>query len=108
MNRAMDTSTTTEELWKTLISTEKETCGMKLLGEHKKRTSWRNESIKEQVKIKKQRWKEYLQKRTKESYINCKIQRKKVKNMVLNTKKQIWAEFQEKMEKASKRNQKNF
>ena len=59
-------------------------------------------------KIKKQRWKEYLQKRTNESYINYKIQRKKVKDMVMISKKQSWVEFMEKMEKDSKANQKLF
>ena len=73
-----------------------------------KRISWWKVNIKEQVKIKKQRWKEYLQRRTKESYINYKIQRKKVRDMVMNTKKQSWEEFGEKMKKDSKGNQKLF
>ena len=47
-------------------------------------------------------------KRTKESYINIKSQRKKVKDMVMNTKKHSWEEFGEKMKKDSKGNQKQF
>ena len=61
MNTAID-APTTEELWKTfkdiVLSTAKETCGIKIVGGYKKGTSWWDISIKEQVKLKKQRWKE--------------------------------------------------
>jgi len=65
----MDASTTIEELWEKfediLLSTTKETCGIKIVGECKKRTNWWIVSIKEKVKIKKQRRKEHLQKEQK-------------------------------------------
>ena len=55
---AIDASTTTEELWKTfkdiVLSTAKETCGVKIVGGYKKRTTWLNVSLKQQVQIKKQ------------------------------------------------------
>ena len=67
VNTAIDASTTTDELWKTLkdivLSTAREICGTNIVGGYKKRTSWWNVSIKEQAKIKKHRWKEYLQKK---------------------------------------------
>ena len=56
VNTAIDVSTTTEELWKTfkdlLLSIAKETCGIKIVGEHKKRKSWWNVSTMERVKKK--------------------------------------------------------
>ena len=76
MNTAVDASTTRYKLWKSfkdiVLSIAKKTCSTKIVGRYKKRTSWWNVSIKERVKIKKQRWKEYLRKRTKESFINSK------------------------------------
>lgn len=71
-------------------------------------TRWWNAEIQMQVKIKKQRWKEYLQNKTSDSYEKYRIQRKKAKDMINTAKREGWEEFGRRMEEDSKGNQKLF
>uniref|UniRef100_A0A1Y1M0F5 Reverse transcriptase domain-containing protein n=2 Tax=Photinus pyralis TaxID=7054 RepID=A0A1Y1M0F5_PHOPY len=101
-----------EQLWllfkESVISTAKETCGVIGINKNKKQTKWWNQELKEQVKIKKEKWKLYLSMKSEASYQVYKQQRIKVKAMVLQSKQQTWEEFGRKIETDSKTNQKLF
>jgi Reverse transcriptase (RNA-dependent DNA polymerase)/Endonuclease-reverse transcriptase len=103
---------TTEEMWEilktTILKAAADVCGITITGGNKKRTKWWNVNIQEQVKVKKQKWKEYLKEKTAESYEIYKNQRKCVKDLVMKAKEEEWEEFGEKLEKDSKGNQKLF
>jgi hypothetical protein len=101
-----------EELWRTLkeiiIESAREACGTIKVSNKLKQTAWWNEEIKHETKIKKEKWKKYLQQRSENNYNDYKAQRTKVKNMVREEKEASWIKFGEKMETNSKDNQKLF
>lgn len=103
---------TVEDLWNTMklkiLNTASEICGITATGGGRKQTRWWNSDIQEQVKIKKRRWREYLQGRTNDAYEIYKRQRTAVKEMIASAKRRAWEEFGEKMERDSKGNQKLF
>lgn len=101
-----------EELWNyfknAVLETAKEICGITRKTNKNRQTAWWSEEIKTQVRIKKRRWKDYINNRTPEKYELYKTERKKVKELVTMSKKQKWKEFGDKMERDSKNNQKLF
>lgn len=101
-----------EEMWKkiknTLINAARNVCGVIKTNKYTKRTAWWSEEIKDQVKLKKKRWAEYLIKNTEEAYKTYKEQRTIVKRMVIDAKGKTWQDFGEKLEKNSRENQKLF
>lgn len=101
-----------EQLWcqfkEIILTAAKETCGTIAIKKNKKQTKWWNQEIKNEVKIKKEKWKLYLNHKTKDSYTAYKQQRIKVKEMVIQAKQQTWEEFGMKMEADSHTNQKLF
>ena len=85
-NRCLNNNRRVGETFKGIsLSKAKETCINRWIQKTDKLMECKH---KRTSKIKKQRWNENVQKRTKECSVNCKIQRKKVKDMVRNTKKQ--------------------
>lgn len=99
----------TWKIFKTIIlESAQKVCGTCRYNEANKRTAWWSEEIKKQVKIKKQKWQEYLRKKTQQSYEEYKAQRIEVKNKVIEAKRKKWEEFGDKMETNSKDNQKLF
>lgn len=101
-----------EEMWKVFKSviTEaaREVCGIIKQNKHKKQTAWWTEEIKQEVKIKKERWQTYLSVKTERSYERYKEQRIKVKNLVKQSKQKTWEDFGNKLERDRKTNQKLF
>lgn len=101
-----------EELWEkfknTIIKAAKTICGTAKNNNGQKQTAWWNEDIKIQVKLKKQKWQNYLNNRTTANYGRYKDQREKVKNLVRESKQKSWMKFGEKLEHNSKENQKLF
>lgn len=101
-----------EQLWshfkEIVLTTAKETCGTIVIHKNKKQTKWWSQDIKDEVKIKKEKWKLYLNQKSQESYDEYKQQRIKVKEMVLQAKQQAWEEFGTKLEADSQANQKLF
>src|SRR3978361_1562990 len=70
-----------------IIQTAIEVCGTSTKNNRIKQTSWWSREIKEAVKIKKKKWKEYLRRRTERNYNEYKNQRKLVKELVDTAKK---------------------
>lgn len=101
-----------EEMWQKfksiILGAAGKACGVNKANKRGRRTAWWSKEIKQQVKIKKERWAEYLVKKTESTYNNYKEQRIKVKNMVSEAKNKTWTEFGEKLAKNSKENQKLF
>lgn len=101
-----------ENLWlafKTAVTeAARETCGILRATNGRKQTEWWNREVKQEVKLKKERWHTYLNKKDEESYELYKKQRIKVKNMIKEAKEKSWQKFGEKMETSSKENQKLF
>lgn len=101
-----------EQTWQlfkdVLLKAGREICGTTRLNRWRKQTAWWNNQIKEQVKIKKQKWKQYLNNGNNDSYNEYKEQRKKVKDMVMEAKKKTWEEFGQKIEEDYHTNQKLF
>lgn len=103
---------TIELLWKRfkdiVIESTRKICGSYRKANTKKQTAWWTEEIKAQVKIKKEKWKKYINQRTTDNYEQYKKERKAVKDLVMSLKKKKWREFGEKMETDYKTNQKLF
>lgn len=83
-------------------------CGATINGGVKKRTSWWSEEIQMAVRRKKKLWREYLRRKTQQSYEDYKQERKVVKEKVKEGKAREWENFGVKMEKDSTQNQKLF
>lgn len=101
-----------EELWQqiknSIITTAENICGTTIIDRNRKQTKWWTEEIKKEVKIKKNLWQRYLQRKTEESRQKYKEQRTKVKELVKQSKNVSWEEFGQKMEEDAKANQKLF
>uniref|UniRef100_A0A1Y1M3Z3 Reverse transcriptase domain-containing protein n=1 Tax=Photinus pyralis TaxID=7054 RepID=A0A1Y1M3Z3_PHOPY len=101
-----------EEIWErmkeSMIKTAREVCGEVKIRGNKKQTRWWSEELKNEIKNKKLRWKEYLGSREKEKFNTYKQQRNKVKQMVKEAKQKAWEEFGETMERDAVGNQKLF
>ena len=101
-----------EEQWSffkhVLIKSASIACGTTCININKKQTKWWNQQLKEHVKIKKCKWKKYLQTHRQEDYDNYKTSRRKVKELVREEKTKSWEEFGNKLEKDYKSNQKLF
>ena len=101
-----------ETLWKKfkniVIETAKTVCGTFRKSNEKPQTAWWNENIKQEVKIKKEKWLKYLNNKNEENYNQYKEQRTKVKSLVREGKQEKWNDLGEKLEKDSKGNQKLF
>lgn len=101
-----------EEAWQTfkeiILKAAKQACGTIKLNPNKKQTAWWNESIKEEIRQKKQKWKKYLKSRTEENYNEYKTQRIKVKNAISEAKNKSWEDFGRDIEKNKKENRKLF
>lgn len=101
-----------ERLWNdfkdVIIESAKKVCGTCKITNNKRQTAWWNEEIRQQVRLKKRKWKFYLKKKTKESYDDYKEQRTLVKNLITTAKEKAWIDFGEKLEQDSKSNQKLF
>ncbi|XP_044755033.1 uncharacterized protein LOC123313963 [Coccinella septempunctata] len=106
------THRTLESIWgsfKSIVTeTTRNVCGSYKKTNKRKQTSWWTSEIKYQVKIKKDKWKQYLSHKTVEKYGQYKQQRKVVKELIQREKRKKWEEFGEKMEKDHKSNQKLF
>lgn len=103
---------TLEEKWQTfkkiVNKAGTESCGIAISGGSKKRTSWWSQDIKNIIKRKKEAWKEYLRKKSEESYGKYKEVRRIVTKEIKIAKAKEWEEFGTKMEKDSRSNQKLF
>ena len=112
INRVNLESESLEKVWKTfkeiLINTARTICGTRKTSKNKKETPWWNDKIKEQIKLKKESWKRYLNSGLQEDYNLYKVQRIVVKNIVLEAKQKAWKQFGEEMERRSKEKQKLF
>ncbi|XP_030766848.1 uncharacterized protein LOC115890687 [Sitophilus oryzae] len=101
-----------EDLWTlfktSILITAEEVCGISRDNKTRKQTAWWSKNLKEQVKCKKQRWKEYLQDSTEQSYNLYKEQRNKVKLLIKEAKNKSWEEFGNKMLNDYHANQKLF
>lgn len=101
-----------EEAWETfrntLISAARETCGTSKINRNKKQTAWWNDNVKREVKLKKEKWKIYLRTGNNTTYQDYKRQRDRVKEIVLEAKRETWEEFGRKMEADFHTNQKLF
>lgn len=108
----LDTNDGIEECWKNfkkiLLESARETCGEMKGRSGTKQTAWWNAEIKNEVKIKKEKWKDYLRNKTEIKHEIYKEQRRKVNKMVKQAKEKSWIEFGKKMENNSKENQKLF
>ncbi|XP_072377966.1 uncharacterized protein [Diabrotica undecimpunctata] len=91
-----------------LLNGGKHACGITRNNRSKKCTNWWNNEIKAEVKSKKIAWKNYLRNGTADNYQIYKLQRIKVKDMVLAAKRKSWEEFGNKMEKDYHSNEKLF
>lgn len=80
-----------EDLWKilrdSLVTAGREVCGVTRVPGATKQTAWWSESIKREVKAKKDKWRKYLANRDEHKYEEYKRQREKVKDMVLVAKR---------------------
>ena len=95
--------------WKEMIiNAARKVCGTNKQNKQKKQTSWWNNQIKEQIKIKKKKWQIYLNNRSYESYEDYKKERIKTKKIVLKSKEIAWTEFGKRIEINAKENQKVF
>lgn len=101
-----------EAIWKQfkdiVLTTAKQICGTLTVNNGKKQTHWWNDDIKKHIKTKKQLWRTYLGQKNEKTYLDYKKQRLKVKNLVMEAKRETWEEFGKKMEKDTKANQKLF
>jgi Reverse transcriptase (RNA-dependent DNA polymerase) len=101
-----------EHLWTifkgTLINAAKQICGTYRTDTNRKQTAWWSKEIKEGVSNKKKAWRKYLANRNAATRDEYNKQRKQVKKMVENAKRQNWTEFGHKLERDSKGNQKLF
>lgn len=99
-------------MWKkfkeTLISTATKVCGYITKNNHRKQTPWWTEQVRKEVKKKKLTWQKYLREKNDENYNEYKKQRKCVKQLIQEMKRNSWVEFGRKMEKDSRGNQKLF
>ena len=101
-----------EEIWtffkEISIKVAREVCGTCRTNYHKKQTAWWNNDIREHIKLKKKKWKKYLNNRTADNYEEYKKQRRIVKDVVAAEKRKSWEEFGKKIEEQSNGNQKLF
>lgn len=101
-----------ENMWEkfksVLVKAAKEVCGTTKVNRSRKQTAWWNEDIKQEVKLKKEKWKQYLKDGTEQKYGEYKKQREKVKEVVLAAKKKSWEEFGLRMESDYHTNNKLF
>ena len=101
-----------EDMWKTFkyIITEatRNACGTIRYTNNRKQTHWWNEQVKEEVKKKKQKWKNYLNTKKEEDYEEYRLQRKKTKDVIKKSKESTWKEFGKTLETNFKENQKIF
>lgn len=104
----LDAERTWQRFKEIIIDAARVTCGVNRTNYQRNNTAWWNKDIKMEVELKKRRWKEYLGRRTDETYSRYKEQREKVKNIVQEAKKKSWSDFGDKMEENSKGNQKLF
>ncbi|XP_072384366.1 uncharacterized protein [Diabrotica undecimpunctata] len=91
-----------------LLNGGKQACGITRNNRSKKCTNWWNNEIKAEVKSKKIAGKNYLRNGTADNYQIYKLQRIKVKDMVLAAKRKSWEEFGNKMEEDYHSNEKLF
>nr|CAH7713655.1 unnamed protein product [Callosobruchus chinensis] len=99
---------TWQTLKKNLLDAAKKVCGVMKVNKNIKQTAWWTAEIKQEVKKKKKKWREFLQKKSVEAYNDYKRQRKKVKDLVSKAKAKSWEDFGNQMEKNSQGNQKLF
>ena len=111
-NRVEDNTNDIDGQWRELkgiiLETARSVCGVSRQSEYKKQTAWWNSEVIEQVRIKKQKWREYLRKKTPGSYEEYKCERVKTKRLILRSKEEAWEEFGRKMETSAWENQKVF
>ncbi|KAL3272728.1 hypothetical protein HHI36_014190 [Cryptolaemus montrouzieri] len=86
-----------------LHNSAKEVCGTIRSDNARKQTAWWNKELEEQVKMKKA-WRKYLSSRTLEVHEEYKIQRKKVKEVVIKSKQMSWEAFGNSVENATAAN----
>lgn len=100
------------ELWeifkKIIMKAARETCGTLKITPNKKQTAWWNKEIKENVRDKKRKWKNYLNTKSEANYLEYKQQRKRVKELILQAKREAWETFGVELEENSKKNNKLF
>nr|CAH7761708.1 unnamed protein product [Callosobruchus chinensis] len=99
---------TWQTLKKNLLDAAKKVCGVMKVNKNIKQTAWWTAEIKQEVKKKKKKWREFLQKKSVEAYNDYKRQRKKVKDLVSKAKAKSWEDFGNQMEENSQGNQKLF
>ena len=101
-----------EEAWTTfkniILRATENICGTTRINNNKKQTAWWNQNIRSEISVKKQIWKNYLRDKNTDTYRKYKEQRKKVKQLVLDAKRQSWEEFGNNIEQNYKNNQKLF
>ncbi|MFA0954722.1 hypothetical protein ACDI60_27130, partial [Klebsiella pneumoniae] len=102
-----------EQAWRNfkevILDSAREACGVSVEGGRKrKKTRWWNDSIKAELKIKREKWQNYLNRKTRQSHNEYKEQRRKVKTMVQEAKQEAWKEFGEFLEDSAQQNQKLF
>ncbi|KAL3288389.1 hypothetical protein HHI36_002837 [Cryptolaemus montrouzieri] len=91
-----------EEMWiafkEDLHNSAKQVCGIMRSDNTRKQRAWWNKELKQQVKMNKTAWRKYLSLRTLEAHEEYKIQRKKVKELVIKSKQMSWEDFGNRME----------
>nr|CAI5845205.1 unnamed protein product [Callosobruchus analis] len=103
---------TTERTWQALkeilLEAARRVCGVSKINKSMQQTAWWTREIKELLKEKKKKWKEYLHKKTVHAYNEYKALRKKVKDLVSQAKVKSWENFGNQMEENSQGSQKLF
>ncbi|XP_073989088.1 uncharacterized protein [Rhodnius prolixus] len=110
--RAERCSNSLEGMWanfkKVILEAAEEVCGRTKCGLVKKETRWWSDEVKKEVCLKKVLWKQYLQIKDQQSYTLYKEQRRKVKEVIRDAKRETWEQFGKFMEESTQTNQKLF